>query len=109
MKKYIPTWIEFEEGLWESIFQQGFLAKDFDSKISNKDFVLIAKKYNLCIDCNNYHSPSSIYIVKSKIWKKYVGDFDAGLLCKKCLSKRMGRKLRDSDYIKGKKLLRIKS
>lgn len=105
MKKYIPTWKEFEEGFWESMFQQDFTAKDFNSKITDRDFMLIAKTYNLCMDCNKPHLPSSLYKVKNKIWKRYVGDFNVGLLCKRCLSKRIGRKLKDSDYTK-KKILR---
>ena len=69
---------------------------------TDKDFMLIAKTYNLCIDCNKPHLPFSIYRIKNKIWKKYVGDFDARLLCKIYLSKRIERKLKDSDYTKKK-------
>ena len=98
MNNDISTWDEFEAGFWKSIHEQGFSIDDFTMDLIYDDFMMIAKVHNRCIDCNKFQRPELTYVVKDEIWKKYVGKYFSGMLCKGCLSKRMGRKLIDEDY-----------
>lgn len=50
-----------------------------------------------CDECYEVHKESEMYMVYNKIWKQVKGH---RYLHKKCLEKRLGRKLRKEDFTK---------